>query len=53
MNDSGGKIRLGISSCLLGNMVRYDGGHKLDEFLSERWGLMLSMCQCAPKWNAA
>jgi uncharacterized protein YbgA (DUF1722 family)/uncharacterized protein YbbK (DUF523 family) len=29
------RIRLGISSCLLGNAVRYDGGHKLDRFLTE------------------
>lgn len=27
------KIRLGISSCLLGNKVRFDGGHKFDSFL--------------------
>jgi uncharacterized protein YbgA (DUF1722 family)/uncharacterized protein YbbK (DUF523 family) len=26
-------IRLGISTCLLGERVRYDGGHKLDPFL--------------------
>jgi uncharacterized protein YbgA (DUF1722 family)/uncharacterized protein YbbK (DUF523 family) len=29
------KIRLGISACLLGEKVRYDGGHKLDRFLAE------------------
>jgi uncharacterized protein YbgA (DUF1722 family)/uncharacterized protein YbbK (DUF523 family) len=29
------KIRLGISTCLLGENVRYDGGHKLDRFLTE------------------
>ena len=29
------KIKLGISSCLLGNHVRYDGGHKLDRFLTD------------------
>jgi uncharacterized protein YbbK (DUF523 family) len=29
------KIRLGISACLLGQPVRYDGGHKLELFLSE------------------
>jgi uncharacterized protein YbgA (DUF1722 family)/uncharacterized protein YbbK (DUF523 family) len=29
------KITLGISSCLLGNSVRYDGGHKLDHFLAD------------------
>ncbi len=27
------KIRLGISSCLLGNQVRFDGGHKLNRYL--------------------
>jgi uncharacterized protein YbgA (DUF1722 family)/uncharacterized protein YbbK (DUF523 family) len=28
------KIRIGISSCLLGEKVRYDGGHKRDRYLS-------------------
>jgi uncharacterized protein YbbK (DUF523 family) len=28
-------IRLGISACLLGEAVRYDGGHKRDAFLTE------------------
>lgn len=28
------KIRLGVSSCLLGEKVRYDGGHQLDRFLT-------------------
>jgi uncharacterized protein YbgA (DUF1722 family)/uncharacterized protein YbbK (DUF523 family) len=32
------KLRLGISSCLLGEKVRYDGGHKLDHFLKETLG---------------
>ncbi|MFC1607351.1 DUF523 domain-containing protein [Candidatus Latescibacterota bacterium] len=27
------KIKLGISACLLGENVRYDGGHKLDRVL--------------------
>ncbi len=27
------RIRLGISACLLGHNVRYDGGHKLDRYL--------------------
>ena len=31
-------IRLGISSCLLGNPVRYDGGHKLDRYLRDTLG---------------
>lgn len=28
-------LRLGVSSCLLGQKVRYDGGHKRDDFLSD------------------
>ncbi|HSB78148.1 MAG TPA: DUF523 and DUF1722 domain-containing protein [Candidatus Methylomirabilis sp.] len=28
-------IRVGISSCLLGNEVRYDGGHKRDRYLTD------------------
>lgn len=27
-------IRIGISSCLLGNQVRYDGGHKRDRYIT-------------------
>lgn len=30
MND---KIRLGVSSCLIGQKVRFDGGHKQDRYL--------------------
>jgi uncharacterized protein YbgA (DUF1722 family)/uncharacterized protein YbbK (DUF523 family) len=28
-------IRIGISSCLLGQKVRYDGGHKRDRFITD------------------
>ena len=31
-------IRIGISSCLLGEAVRFDGGHKRDPFLTETFG---------------
>jgi uncharacterized protein YbgA (DUF1722 family)/uncharacterized protein YbbK (DUF523 family) len=30
----GGKIRIGISSCLLGQEVRFDGGHKRDSYIN-------------------
>ena len=30
-----GSLKLGISACLLGNRVRYDGGHKHDRFLTD------------------
>ena len=31
-------VRIGISACLLGEKVRYDGGHKRDPFLVEVFG---------------
>ena len=31
-----GKIPVGISSCLLGQPVRYDGGHKYDPYINRR-----------------
>jgi len=32
------RVRIGISSCLLGEGVRFDGGHKKDEFLTSHFG---------------
>lgn len=32
------EIRVGISACLLGEKVRYDGGHKLDHYLKDTLG---------------
>ncbi len=32
------RIKLGISRCLLGEKVRYDGGHKQDHFLTDTLG---------------
>ncbi len=33
MRNKSGKPRIGISSCLLGNHVRYDGKHKHNDFI--------------------
>jgi uncharacterized protein YbgA (DUF1722 family)/uncharacterized protein YbbK (DUF523 family) len=33
--DTAEEIRLGISACLLGQEVRFDGGHKRDAFLTD------------------
>ena len=33
-----GRIRLGVSACLLGGRVRFDGGHKRDDFLVDALG---------------
>lgn len=42
-------IKLGISSCLLGNNVRYDGGHKLDHFLRDTLGQYVSFVAVCPE----
>lgn len=43
------KIRLGISSCLLGNRVRYDGQHKLDHFLVDVLGQYVEWVPVCPE----
>ncbi len=43
------RIRLGISSCLLGEKVRYDGGHKFDPFLSETLGRYVEWVPVCPE----
>lgn len=39
------KIRVGISSCLLGNHVRYNGGHQWDRFITDTMG---KYCEFVP-----
>ncbi len=43
------KITLGISTCLLGENVRYDGGHKLDRFLTETLGQYVEYAPVCPE----
>jgi len=43
------KIRIGISSCLLGERVRYDGGHKLDHFLRDTLGRFVEYVPVCPE----
>ncbi|MDY7034044.1 MAG: DUF523 and DUF1722 domain-containing protein [Thermodesulfobacteriota bacterium] len=43
------EIKLGISSCLLGHKVRYDGGHKLDHFLSDTLGQYVKYVPVCPE----
>lgn len=39
MDENEGKmIRMGVSSCLLGNKVRFDGGHKHDRYITGTLG---------------
>ncbi|HYA91554.1 MAG TPA: DUF523 and DUF1722 domain-containing protein [Thermodesulfobacteriota bacterium] len=43
------KIGLGISACLLGENVRYDGGHKLDRFLTDTLGQYVEYVSVCPE----
>jgi uncharacterized protein YbgA (DUF1722 family)/uncharacterized protein YbbK (DUF523 family) len=42
-------IRIGISACLLGKKVRYDGGHKQDRFLTDTLGQYFSWVSVCPE----
>jgi len=43
------RIRIGISTCLLGEKVRYDGGHKRDAFLTEVFGQYVEWVPVCPE----
>src|SRR5512138_2013851 len=45
-------IRIGISSCLLGKKVRYDGGHKLDRYLTDTLGEYFEWVPVCPEVEA-
>ncbi|MCX5911456.1 MAG: DUF523 and DUF1722 domain-containing protein [Deltaproteobacteria bacterium] len=43
------KIKLGISTCLLGENVRFDGGHKLDRYLTDTLGQFVEYVPVCPE----
>jgi uncharacterized protein YbgA (DUF1722 family)/uncharacterized protein YbbK (DUF523 family) len=43
------RARTGISSCLLGEQVRYDGGHKRDAFLVDLFGKYVEWVPVCPE----
>ncbi len=43
------KIPIGISSCLLGNPVRYDGGHKHDRYITGTLGQFFAFVPVCPE----
>jgi uncharacterized protein YbbK (DUF523 family)/uncharacterized protein YbgA (DUF1722 family) len=48
-HDEKRPIRIGISTCLLGENVRYDGGHKRDAFLVEGLGPFVQWVSVCPE----
>ncbi len=45
-------LRLGISRCLLGDEVRFDGGHKRDHFLTDTFGRYVEWVPVCPEVEA-
>ena len=45
-------LRLGISRCLLGDEVRFDGGHKRDRFLTDVLGRYVEWVPVCPEVEA-
>ncbi|HSS49454.1 MAG TPA: DUF523 and DUF1722 domain-containing protein [Thermoanaerobaculia bacterium] len=43
------RVRIGISSCLLGQEVRYNGGHKRDDFLAGTLGRFVEWVPVCPE----
>ncbi len=43
------KIRLGLSSCLLGAKVRFDGGHRWDRFITDTLGQYVEFLPVCPE----
>lgn len=43
------RIKLGISTCLLGEKARYDGGHRLDRFLTDTLGQFVEYVPVCPE----
>jgi uncharacterized protein YbgA (DUF1722 family)/uncharacterized protein YbbK (DUF523 family) len=43
------KIKIGISSCLLGEKVRYDGGHKWDRYITDTLGAYFDWFPVCPE----
>jgi len=52
MDTNENKPRVGISTCLLGFKVRYDGGHKLDRFLKHTLGQFVDWVPVCPEQEA-
>jgi uncharacterized protein YbgA (DUF1722 family)/uncharacterized protein YbbK (DUF523 family) len=45
-------IRVGVSACLLGRAVRFDGGHKRDPFLTDTFGRFVEWVPVCPEEEA-
>ena len=51
MAPDSSRVRIGISCCLLGEKVRFDGGHKKDEFLTSHFGRYVEWVPVCPEFE--
>jgi uncharacterized protein YbgA (DUF1722 family)/uncharacterized protein YbbK (DUF523 family) len=49
MTSSSPAIRVGVSACLIGERVRFDGGHKRDAFLTDLLGRFVEWVPVCPE----
>jgi uncharacterized protein YbbK (DUF523 family) len=49
--ETGVPVRVGVSACLLGEHVRFDGGHKRDAFLVEMLGQFVEFVRVCPEFE--
>lgn len=52
MPEGGHDVRVGISACLLGEEVRYDGGHKRTQYLIDAFGSSVEWVPVCPEVEA-
>ncbi len=50
--EAADRIRVGISACLIGEPVRFDGGHKRDAFLADVFGKYVDWVPVCPEVEA-
>ena len=51
-NPAEDKVRLGVSACLFGDEVRFDGGHTRDPFLTDTLGQYVEQVSVCPEDEA-
>lgn len=49
MSEQRDSVRIGASACLLGQRVRFDGGHKKDPFLTETLARLVELVPVCPE----
>ena len=49
--DTGDRIRIGVSACLLGERVRYDGLEKLDRVVRDSLGTLYQLVPVCPEFE--